>query len=101
MDDYIRRQAAIEAVINLSDIFVHNLRLMKYETDVQEAINEVPSADVQPVRHGHWIPKFGGKFKGGAYWYDCSECGHTVAGGILSGNKFCKNCGARMDEGSE
>lgn len=58
-------------------------------------INEQPT--IQPVQRGHWIPKFDGKFCGGAYWYDCSKCGHTVAGGVLGGNKFCKNCGARND----
>lgn len=64
---------------------------------IEQVVKEQPSVEAEPVRHGHWIPKFGGEFKGGAYWYDCSECGHTVAGGILSGNYFCKNCGARMD----
>ena len=65
---------------------------------VRMTIRHMPTieSEVQPVRHGHWIPKFGGEFKGGAYWYDCSKCGHTVAGGILSGNNFCRNCGADM-----
>ena len=70
-------------------------------SDAWHILSEIDHAeeiDAEPVRHRHWIPKFGGEFKGGAYWYDCSECGYTVAGGILSGNNFCKNCGAKMDE---
>ena len=63
---------------------------------IEAILEDAPPVDVQPVRRGHWIPKFDGKFCGGAYWYDCSECGHTVAGGILSGNNFCRNCGADM-----
>jgi len=47
---------------------------------------------------GRWIPKFGGKFTGGAYWYECSKCGRIVPGGIQSGYKFCPECGSRNDE---
>ena len=49
MSDLISRRAAIEAVINLTDIFVNNLPPMKYATDVQDAINGVPPAQ-------RWIP---------------------------------------------
>lgn len=89
MNDYINRQVAIEG----AERMVANQRFY----DFVGMLMSLPSADVQPVRYGHWIPKFGGKFKGGAYWYDCSKCGHTVAGGIFSGKHFCENCGARMD----
>lgn len=92
-DDFISRQAAIRAVCEKE---CRVLKPCNAECGSIIALRELPSVDVQPVRHGHWIPKFNGKFSGGAYWYDCSECGHTVAGGILSGNKFCKNCGADM-----
>ena len=46
---YISRQAAIDAIINLSDVFVNNLPPLKYAVDVQDAINDVPSADVVEV----------------------------------------------------
>jgi len=86
MDDYISRQKL------LKDIEKYHLSDGKFQYWVEVQ----PSADVQAVKRGHWIPKFNGEFRGGAYWYDCSECGHTVAGGILSGNNFCRNCGADM-----
>lgn len=102
--DYIDRQAAINVITEYAD----RLQMVNWQENpgvpykahtlnwCVNTIRDLPSADVQPVRHGHWIPKFGGEFKGGAYWYDCSKCGHTVVGGILSGNNFCKNCGADM-----
>jgi len=49
MAEYINRQAAIDAIINLSDVFVNNLPPLKYAVDVQDAINGVPSADVVEV----------------------------------------------------
>ena len=63
-----------------------------------------PSADVQPVRHGHWIIKD----NPGTGWYrvTCSECGEDVTSvapviGFFPNARvtwdFCPNCGARMD----
>ena len=59
-----------------------------------EEVRHAPTID--PVRNGKWIPKFNGAFTGGAYWFECSECGHTVAGGLDSGKYFCERCGCNM-----
>lgn len=64
-------------------------------------IQGMPTVDAVPVRQGRWVPKFNGNFKGGAYWYECSECGHTVPGGLQSGKIFCENCGADMRKDDE
>ena len=99
MDEYIKKRAAIDALngLDVSD----GVGISSVACDLQEeairSIENLPFEDVAPVRHGRWIPKFDGKFQGGAYWFDCSECGHTVTGGNLSGKHFCENCGARMD----
>lgn len=62
------------------------------------AIKALPSADVQPVRHGHW-------YHGEAYPHHlyCSVCYRTalpndeyVERWGLHMN-YCPNCGARMD----
>lgn len=60
-----------------------------------------PTVDAEPVRHGKWI------------WlsctydrvprekeYECSECHHKtiVHGYDIPWEKYCPNCGARMDE---
>ena len=48
MNDTIYRQAAVDAIINLTDIWVNNLPTLIYKTDAQDAIYELPSA--QPER---------------------------------------------------
>ena len=50
-------------------------------------IEDMPAADVAPVRHGRW--KRYGKNLG-----ECSECGEIVS----VRNYYCPNCGAKMDE---
>lgn len=57
------------------------------------AIDYAPSADVEPVRHGHWITHY--------------RSGTPVAEGYVSTccdmwnnrkSDYCPNCGAKMDE---
>lgn len=64
---------------------------------VRMTIRRMPTVDAVPVRHGRWIPKFNGAFKGGAYWFECSNCRRTVPGGLQSGYNFCPECGERKD----
>jgi len=54
----------------------------------QEAIDRVPAADVQEVRHGKWVY---GEFDI-PHW---SECGKEIMPNDIS--PFCPNCGVRMD----
>lgn len=53
------------------------------------AIMSIPSADVAPVRHGHW--------KQARYTeaplYICSECDIQA----YKQHNYCPNCGAKMD----
>ena len=61
--------------------------------------NTLP-ADVQPVRHGRWIPE-------DEYYVDdtyiCSACGYEfiITAGDLESNElnYCPRCGAKMDGG--
>lgn len=63
----------------------------------------LPAADVQEVKHGHWIAEMRGLYHGinllddkqfkGLNMYSCSECDEKV---IFKGN-YCPNCGAKMD----
>ena len=54
------------------------------------AINESPTIDAEPVRHGRWVEGIA-----------CSECRQVD----LSKPNYCPNCGAKMnmygDEASE
>ena len=56
---------------------------------------QMPTADVQPVKRGHWMhDSTGANF--------CSECGmYPYDDGeyhMIWHTKFCPNCGARMEE---
>jgi Zn finger protein HypA/HybF involved in hydrogenase expression len=54
------------------------------------AIEEMPAADVAPVRHGKWIYDNWCEFK-------CSECGEYSNSKPYKGKeKYCPNCGSRM-----
>ena len=64
------------------------------------AIDEMPAADVAPVRHGHWIAE--ANWTLGDYYYTCSICRedfYMIVGTPSDNNyKYCPHCGARMDE---
>lgn len=72
------------------------LSCITYE-DVLDAViydlEQEPTVDAEPVKHGHWIGDF------------CSECGkdalcdcdkYEIYGTIHS--DYCPHCGAKMDE---
>ena len=52
-------------------------------------VDEIPAADVAPVRHGHWIINSDG------YYPQCSECMSEPRGREMT--KYCGECGAKMD----
>ena len=64
-----------------------------------QSVKNAEAEDVSPVKHGKWLPLFNGEYTGGAYWFECSECKTVVSGGLQSGNRFCKGCGAKMEDG--
>jgi ribosomal protein S27AE len=57
-------------------------------------IDNAPTIDVAPVKHGHWIQVDKNKC-------ECSNCGIIVLIAVYPhGDKnYCPNCGARMDGG--
>ena len=66
-------------------------------------LEDAPTVDAVPVRHGRWIKKrywsegvgMGERY---GYYYSCSKCGNLVCGGYDEcGKKYCDECGARMD----
>lgn len=67
---------------------------------ILKAIDYAPSADVEPVRHGHWIEHDEDIWSNEA---ECSKChkriGHSgLPDRFLREFKYCHNCGAKMDE---
>lgn len=52
-------------------------------------VDEIPTSDVAPARHGHWIINSDG------YYPQCSECMSEPRGREMT--KYCGECGAKMD----
>ena len=59
-------------------------------------IDEAPTIDAVPVRHGKWIHEVRYTIDSlhSYQQYRCSECGMTY----ITNTKYCPNCGARMEE---
>lgn len=100
MSDYIDREETVKTV-----------RLFNALTEDEEEweIRKIPSADVAPVRHGHWdvrepmpMHDIKGNLSWGN-WYVCTGCGFatTAIEGHITQYKYCPNCGARMDGDSD
>lgn len=66
--------------------------------DLDEVLDDVPTADVVEVRHGEWIviteerDTIFGKAK--LQHKECSVCGYPMG---VCGSIYCGNCGAKMD----
>lgn len=83
MNDYISREAAVETLHYNSD---------ESCASVVSDFEAIPAADVEPVRHGRWVPsKFRNEIE------RCSKCKKVFRHPSFYGYKFCPNCGAKMD----
>ena len=79
-DDYIKREALRDALYDADAITMNGVKIL----------NQFPSSDVEPVRHGRWIHKIA---LGGYVWF-CSEC-ESIGSPAW---KRCPMCEAKMDE---
>ena len=69
-------------------------------SDVIEKLEQCPTVESEPVIHAHWIIEENGLYA------KCSNCGTTDYSEEYSidekfyneENKYCCNCGAKMDE---
>ena len=87
--DYIDRKALIDAIYDADAITMNGVKIL----------NQLPSADVAPVRHGKWLEWFPGNcaliMTGEEMLYRCSSCDAKYAD--AEEYKYCPNCGAKMD----
>lgn len=68
--------------------------------DLANELEDFPTADVAPVRHGRWILER--EPNGKPYCFHCSVCDddfHYI--GITVAYDYCPNCGAAMMEDAE
>ena len=103
MNEYISREAVLKAFkLKVKNPKKDYQRGMQDAIDclIPEVIADIPSADVQPVKHGRWIAHGSLPTK----QWSCSECKGLVEVSHYC-NKcyydFCPNCGAKMDGGEE
>ena len=101
MAEYIEREALIDAVESIDWYSVYKGKLTAGAPNTENAlykasniyavIDNAPSADVAPVRHGRWIASHD-------EFCTCSICKYPVYVGWNQTN-YCPNCGAKMDGG--
>lgn len=95
--EYISKHEAYTMMKDLEAAYIYPPVKEAYGTAARR-IDQMPAADVQPVKHGHW--DYSEKENGECAWYFCSECDSPAEqlyddSPLLS--EFCPNCGARMD----
>lgn len=94
MDKYIKRDDLLSLITTLRN---HRL-LDKYGgAEAWKMAKALPTADVEPVRHGRWVRVAWVPDKhepNGGYWVvRCSECKTPDS----RTSDYCPHCGARMD----
>ena len=96
----IDADALVSDIESVRNMFFHSPYERRFHEDrIEFALNmveDVPTLDYAPVRHGEWI-KIPGSDK------TCSKCGEEYPTidhrGFLLTDNFCPNCGAKMDGG--
>lgn len=104
LSDLIRRGEAIEMIQSMQvSLGGREIFHPEAKKSVLNLLDELPTVDAEPVRHGAWTPK---KVDAITTEFECSECGRTVT---LTNDYFGKapdyassyypycHCGAKMD----
>ena len=104
MAEYIEKYAVVNRLVDLENEFQHYKPFHGFEhamyrkiCEAEIAIGKTPAADVAPVRHAVVIDKIvndNETIKPWEYRYYCSACKFPMRD---SWNKYCPNCGAKMD----
>lgn len=93
MTEYIEREKAIKG---LDDITSDESCPMFIAAEVDQWMEFIPAADVEPVRHGYWENIVS---LDDCYFATCSCCGCLIKI-TKTGSKwnYCPNCGAKMNK---
>ena len=85
--------------VDVEKIEYFPLALYIHQFTTKDRIDRMPTADVVPVIHAHWIEQFEGTYLRRAMY--CSACKKKSGIGGSKANQmkpYCPNCGAKMDE---
>lgn len=102
MNDFISREAAIEKIKEES-ILNKGYSYSERGYYIIDILNDIPAADVQPVKRGKWIAT-GRKNVYGGKEIECSECHFRVMvspehfENLSEYEAFCCHCGVKMEE---
>ena len=91
MNEYIKREYAIDAVL---DVYYDTPDIDLSGEKFEAAILKIQAADVAPVRHGQWEVVVGSDGKEHMVCTGCRKQQDLT--GVFS---YCPNCGAKMDGG--
>lgn len=80
--DLISRREAIDSLAEWHDEAINN------------RLNNLPSVDAVPVRHGRWIYHIDDLFPAEST-QECDQCHEEQP--LICDDNFCPNCGAKMD----
>lgn len=104
MDEYISKEAVVRYLKGFSEKELNSRSNFGMITSsvlnkAERAISEMPTADVQPVKHGRWISQ------GDDMWL-CSNCKENIIYSMHKSDRtekqrYCCRCGARMEGDSE
>lgn len=97
--EYIEREEALKICMShyLNCLMMNDFNGDSIADKIKTEIQDLPKADVAPVKRGHWI--FIHPSKELIDWEKCSECGYKNFN--FSKFNFCPNCGAKMYEEKE
>lgn len=94
MNEFISRESALDVLNKLArDNFTLQEAFSFYFGalhDAADGIKNIPTVDVAPVVHGHWV------FRREMMY--CSECAAAWDRIYTIDYNYCPNCGAKMDE---
>lgn len=79
-------------------IFDWDMTIEELYYNLCKLIDDEPTADVQEVKRGYWIPERDPDENNRIQCFHCSVCDddfHYI--GAFVATKYCPNCGARMD----
>ena len=103
-------KADVMRIINAENAVVLN-NLKERSTDevlcaIASQINGLQTIEAEPIRHGRWVEAAKHRDENGTILtdYECSECFAMLKDSDseqIKDERFCYNCGARMDEPPE
>lgn len=102
MDEYISREALLaEIAADYGNWIAYNDTDESYRQGVDDnyndtirLINDIPAADVQPVKHGRWLDN---PNHSQLYSYICSNCRNSCDWIY----RYCPNCGSKNKDGDK